>query len=210
MVLLARPAVAGDYIIVPGQRIGSVALGLSPQVVHQMLQAPQMVRRVPGGIIEESWLRQLTLAQQHSYRDKGLYWKVLFVNVYFRRGQVTQVEISSPQFHTLKGLSTNSPAGAFEKQYRAYYSSDHHDRPLQYGTLDQLGGYPGYKHVVTIEDAIQAGIAWRYGAWGDLGPDPDPGLQEVVIVHRRGQPVIREPDASNRFVVTSHDPGFEN
>lgn len=212
--LLASPAIAGDFVIVPGQRIGSVRLGLSRQAVHQVLHAPKMVRRLPGGIIEESWLSHLTFAEHQSYRVNGLYWKTFFVNVYFRREKVAQVEVNSPHFHTLNGLSTNSSTAAFKKHYRPYHSSDHQTgplkgRPLVYGTLDQSGGYPGYKHYVTIEDAIQKGIAWRYGAWGDLAPEPDPDLQEVIIVHRRGQPVILEPDAGNRFVASSHDPGFD-
>lgn len=141
--LLISPAVAGDYVIAPGQRIGSVVLGDSLQAVHQKLHAPKLVRRIPGGIIEESWTSDLTLAQQHPYKENGLYWKSFFVNVYFMRARVVQIEINSPKFHTRSSLSTKSPAAAFSKHYQPYRSSNGKSgRPLLYGTRDQEGGYP--------------------------------------------------------------------
>ncbi len=205
----AIPATAGDFLIIPGQRVGSVALGQSRTSVHGLLHAPQLVRNLPGRIIEESWVSRLSPVQQHPYENDERYWKFFFVNIYFRQGQVVQIEINSPQFRTRSGLSTNSPAALFEKRYQPYHSSDLKSGfPLMYGTRDREGGFPGYKHYVRIEDASQVGLAWRYGSWGDLAPEPDPDVQEVIIVYRPGQRAILEPDAGNRFVLTMHDVEF--
>ena len=139
---LAVPALAGDFLIIPGQRIGSVALGMRRQTVHQMLHAPQMTRRLDDGTVEDRWTTPLSKPQQRRYTNDGLYWKVNFVNVYFRQGRVAQIEVNSPQFHTRNGLSTNSPAAAFGKRYRPFHSSDDRDGiHLEYEGRDASGAF---------------------------------------------------------------------
>ena len=203
--LAVSPAFAGDFLVVPGLRIGTVVLNMSRQAIHRTLHRPRFARRLPNDIVEESWLIPLPPTQQHSYYDDGRYWKYFFVNIYFRRGHVAQVEVNSPVFKTAGDLSVNRKAVLFQREYRPYHSSNRASgEPLRYGTRDQAGGFPGYKHFVTIEDAVRDGIAWRYGSWGDLAPDPDPSHLEVIIVHPRGRRVLLESDAGNRFVLTLH------
>jgi hypothetical protein len=55
---------------------------------------------------------------------------------------------------------------------------------------------------VVYEDATARGIAWRYGAWGGLAPEPGIGQLEMVIVHRRRKSVIIDPDGGMRLVWT--------
>ncbi|MDQ3624813.1 MAG: hypothetical protein M3463_20410, partial [Verrucomicrobiota bacterium] len=63
------------------------------------------------------------------------------------------------------------------------------------------GGIPAVKHYVAYEDAADDGIAWRYGAFGNLAPDPDPADSlETIIVHAPGSPFLPDPDGSSRFV----------
>jgi len=50
---------------------------------------------------------------------------------------------------------------------------------------------------------VDEGIAWRYGAMGNLAPDPDPayaGDTETLIVHAPGKPLLPDPDGGSRFI----------
>ncbi|MBV9470004.1 MAG: hypothetical protein JO316_14670 [Abitibacteriaceae bacterium] len=198
ILLLTNSLWATDFRIIPGQRIGSITLGMSRQEVHRTLHAPNQVCRLRNGIIQESWLSRRKFSQADV--ESGLYWKWNFVTVYFRLNQVAQVEVNSPHFTTSSKLSTRKSAIDWAKQFKPLRSTNY--RRDRYDT----GGYPGAKHFMVYDDAVKRGVAWRYGVWGDLAPEPNPnGPLEVVIIHRRRQPVILDPDGGNRFVRTSPD-----
>jgi len=145
---------------------------------------------------KRNWKDWLTKAlAPKSYVEDGSYFKHDFVTVYFRHDRAVQIEASSAKFKTVQGLSTSSGAKGFQRRFSQYNSI----QPPHFHDPDS-GGCPASKHFVTYEDAKAAGIAWRYGGWGNLSPDPDPDRLEMVIVHRRGQPVIVDPDGGVRLV----------
>jgi hypothetical protein len=198
VLLLSAAAWAGDFLIVPGQRIGAVKLGMSRQAVHRALHAPDRARRIPGGIVQESWLSRRKFSQAD--RDNGIYWKWNFVTIDFERNRVIQIEVNSPRFATSSHLSTLNSATDWGKRYGPVRSK--RDR----GGNRHPDGAPGAHHFMLYIDAVQQGIAWRYGAWGDLSPEPDPDEPvELVIVHFRKGRLIPDPDGSNRFVISSAD-----
>ncbi len=195
---LTASAQANDFRIVPGQRIGAVTLGMSRQILHKSLRFPDRVRRLGNGVLQETWLSRRKTSRADW--EQGIYWKWNFLTVDFRHNRVSQIEINSPRFATFSRLSTRNSSVAWSKQFKPFRSTDD-----QRGSRDP-GGYPGTKHFMVYDDALQKGIAWRYGVWGDLAPEPDPyGLLEVVIVHPAGQQIILDPDGSNRFVFRSTD-----
>ena len=52
----------------------------------------------------------------------------------------------------------------------------------------------------------RSGVAWRYGAWGNLAPEPDPCRElEAVIIHLPNSVVVPDPDGGLRFVQTSRE-----
>lgn len=51
-------------------------------------------------------------------------------------------------------------------------------------------------------DAVPQGIAWKYGAWGNLAPDLDRPL-EAVSVHLPGQIVLLNPNDGLPFTGTA-------
>jgi hypothetical protein len=190
----AHVALAADSRIVAGQRIGFAALGMTRQQMHAALGQPDETVRLRSGIVREDWLSK-TLAPK-SYVEDGLYFKHDFLTAYFRDDRAIQIEVSSATFKTRGGLCTASSAQKFRKRYSSYTRI----HPPHFRTLHP-GGSPAPKHFVSYEDAVSAGIAWRYGAWGGLAPDPDPSSRlEIVIVHQRGEPVFVDPDGGVRLV----------
>lgn len=189
---------AGDFQIVPGQRIGTVVLGMSRQTVHHILHLPSQAHRRHDGTLQESWLSRRKISR--AAVDEGIYWKWNFVTVYFRHNRVVQVEVNSSRFTTSSKLSTKSSATKWEKAFKPFRSN------AERGTSRDLDGYPAVKHFMVYDDAVQSGIAWRYGGWANLAPDMDSdGPLEIAIVHAPGQRVIPDPDGSNRFMLTSVD-----
>ena len=117
-----------------------------------------------------------------------------FVTIYFKKRRVVQIEVSSPRFKTKEGLSARNTANTWRKHFERYRETVHGF--YQPSAL----GLPAAKHVLLFDDAIEDGITWRFGEFGNLGPDPDPdsGL-DAVSVHAPGQPVIVDPDGGSRF-----------
>ncbi|MDR3402520.1 MAG: hypothetical protein P4L99_08480 [Chthoniobacter sp.] len=193
--LVAPLATAGDFHIVPGKRLGDVVLGHTEKQIHQALGAPHTTVRLPDGLIREDWLSP-HLAPK-SYVEDGLYYQHDFVTVYFRQGRAIQAEASSPAFKTATGLTRASDG----LQFRTQYPDFHTLVPPRVSNPDP-GGCPAPKHYLAYDDVPSQGVAWRYGAWGDLAPEPNFRLLEMVIVHRRGHPVVVDPDGSIRLVWT--------
>ena len=197
--LLASVAFAGDFVVVPGQRIGSVRLGMSRTSVHALLHTPSTTHTAPHGLVLDTWLGHQLLTTDPN-GDKGL--KHDYLTVFFRRGRAVQIEVSAAKFRTASGLSTRSSADAFTKQYLNYQTPHFApDETINWdghhffeGAFDPAASSPAPKHYVVYGDAVRQGIAWKDGAWGGLAPEPDLSQQEAVIVHVPGQPVLLNPN----------------
>ena len=194
--LFASAAFAGDFVIVPGQRIGTVTLGMDRASVHALLHAPSTTHTTPHGMILDTWLNH---QQLKSYEGGKGPLKHDYLTVFFRRGHAVQIEVSAPKFKTASGLSTSSSADDFAKQYPNYLTPHFANQTGPYVnyavTGDPAASSPAGKHFISYGDAVGHGIAWKYDAWGDMSPDTDPeGSLAAVIVHVPGQTVLLNPN----------------
>jgi hypothetical protein len=195
LLLLAPAAFAGDFRIVPGQRIGSVTLGMSRASVHTLLHAPSTTRRVHG-LVVDTWLSHQLLRTSPNGNTVGL--KRDYLTVFFRNSHAVQIEVSAPKFKTADGFSTGGLGEDFGGHYSNYriphFAADPsiHFLGEEYAvTGDPAYSSPAGKHFVTYGDAVHEGIAWKAGAWGDASPKADPeGSLEAVIVHIPGNAVL--------------------
>jgi hypothetical protein len=105
MLLFMTVAVAQDYDIMPGSRIGKIEIGMSRQAVHNTLGKP---------------------TGTYALRDrgyKGEYWfssdnsNTLRV-FYDPAGRVYQVSITSSRFKTPEGLTTQSSLDEIKRHYK--------------------------------------------------------------------------------------------
>lgn len=192
--LLASAAFAGDFVIVPGQRIGTVTLGMDHASVRTLLHAPSTTHQAHG-LILDTWLSHRLLTTNPT-GERGL--KRDHLTVFFRRDHAVQIEVSSPRFKTKTGLSASSSVADFAQGY-PHFAEPHfpsrYENPFP-GFEYFLGaeGMPAPKHFVFYGDAVKRGIAWKYDAWGALAPEPGEGQQEAVIVHLPGQKVMLNPN----------------
>lgn len=198
--LRSSAAVAGDFRIVPGRRIGSARLGMTPTAVIALLHQPSTTRHAPGGLIVDTWLsHRLVTTDPNGVR--GL--KRDYLIVLFRQNQAVQIEVSSPQFTMANGLSEVSTGHGFARRFpnhrtptfpmqtALHWMGDHY----AVSQVDPEASSPAGKHFVVYGDAVHQGIAWKYGAWGDMAPEADPdGPLEAVIVHQPGQRVLLNPN----------------
>ena len=185
-------AFAGDFRIVPGQRIGTVTLGMSRPSVHALLHTPSTTHITPHGLILDTWFSHGPASNPGGSDSL----KHDYLTVFFKRGHAVQIEASAAKFRTATGLSTHSSAHDFAKQYPHFQDpyTDRNSNPYVTGNSDPSASSPAAKHVLAYGDAVGQGIAWKYGAWGDLAPEPDPSEQEAVIVHVPGQTVLLNPN----------------
>ena len=191
VLLFAPAAFAGDFLIVPGQRIGTVTLGMDRASVHTLLHAPSTTHQAHGMVLD-TWLSHGPAASP----DARYSLKHDYLTVFFRNNHAVQMEISAMKFKTANGLSTRSSARAFDKQY-PHFQEPHKQpdgNPYVWDNSDPSASSPAAKHFIAYGDAVREGIAWKYGAWGDLAPDPDPSEMESVIVHLPGQTVLLNPN----------------
>lgn len=211
--LVLPQARATDHLIVPGERVVEVKLGMAHADLLRLLGAPhrqddleQTERRgkVLGetglrnvdtdltGIRREDWITPLALP--HNLEENSSFMSD-FLTVYVRGGRVVQIELRSSQFKTRDGASTASSAKTLRKLH-----PDFLPLTLLYQHPSSMG-IPATKHFVVYEDAQMVGIAWRYGVFGNLAPDPDTsGVLETIIVHSAGTPLIPDADGGSRFV----------
>ncbi len=191
VLLFAPAAFAGDFLIVPGQRIGTVTLGMDRASVHTLLHAPSTTHQAHGMVLD-TWLSHGPAASP----DARYSLKHDYLTVFFRNNHAVQMEISAMKFKTANGLSTRSSARAFDKQY-PHFQEPHKQpdgNPYVWDNSDPSASSPAAKHFIAYGDAVREGIAWKYGAWGGLAPDPDPSEMESVIVHLPGQTVLLNPN----------------
>ena len=213
-VLLPRLRADDAWLIVPGKGIGKISLGMPQSEVCKLLGTPnmqndfEMTNRhasylkggngnvpVAAGVTQSDWttLRPAFPAEEDGSGAEAFMCD--FVTVYVRDAKVVQIEVRSPRFHLAGGLSTTRSSTDWQKQFPdTVQTLCRYDHP-------SAGGYPGTKHFVDFEDAVPAGLAWRYGWFGDAAPDGDPADPiETVIIHAPGAKLLVDPDGGSRFV----------
>ena len=197
--LLAFAAFAGGFVIVPGQRIGTVTLGMDRASVHTLLHAPSTTHQAHG-LILDTWLSR---QQSKSYEGGRGPLKYDYLTVFFRGGHAVQIEVSAAKFKTAGGLSAASSADDFAKRYPNYQTPHFAaDDAIHWvgdnfneSAFDPGASSPAGKHFISYGDAVRQGIAWKYDAWGDMSPDTDPeGSLAAVVVHVPGQTVLLNPN----------------
>lgn len=99
LALLFAAAPAHDWRIVPGQRAGRVALGMSEAQVHAAIGPPTTSYDARAGLRAEYW------TAEHTTR------------VWFEKGVVVQIAVGSPRFESDDGVSTALPAGEAVKRF---------------------------------------------------------------------------------------------
>jgi hypothetical protein len=188
-------SVASAWLIVPGQRIGKVKIGMPRQTVQQLLGTPRSSAHLQDGALLERWA-----SSKPSEKSLELFYLADFVTVYYRDGRVVQIDASSPSFKLVNGLSTLNSANDFAG---IYPTSSVWEKKLTYLHKDD-GGIPATKHFVCYDDATEKGIAWRYGWWGNLAPDGDPASPlEMISVHVPSTPALIDPDGADQFTLTT-------
>ena len=201
--LFAAAVCAGDFMIAPGQRIGTVTLGMDRTSVHTLLHTPSTTHTAPHGLVLDTWLGHQRLK---SYEGGKGPLKHDYLTVFFRNGHAVQIEVSAPKFKTASGQSTRSSGSNFAKRYPNYLTPHFAGQSGPYVdyhvTEDPNGSSPAPKHFISYGDAARLGIAWKYGGWAAGFPDIDPNNIEAVIVHVPGQAVLLNPNDGLPYSVT--------
>jgi hypothetical protein len=202
---------------VPGERIGEVRVGMAYAEVIKALGTPfheedlgkaqrtGFVRAhdtppdtsLPKltGILQDDWITPLPVSLNPDSEDPIFMCNFVTVYTDMHDGKVVQIEIRAPRFKIAEGCSSSSTALDLRKHYSHYQTTS-----CRY-VHPSSGGLPAAKHFIILEDAVAAGIAWRYGAMGDLSPDLDSGVPlETVIVHAPGKTALLDPDGGSRFI----------
>lgn len=164
----AVPAVPSSGLIVPGESIGAVRLGMSHDEVVNAI-GPAMGHYARSKRIALSFWGA---RQPHSDVD-GV------VLIFFRSGRVVQIQTDFRDYRTREGVNFQTSPETFRRHYggvREYYS----------GKQGIIGYYL---------DARSQGIALRVsGAPFGLGPPPYPGpfelMPNLIVVHPPGAKII--------------------
>jgi hypothetical protein len=190
---------AGDWVIVPGKRIGQVSIGMEHAEVLRLLGAPHREddleylstdeqKKQFAGTLRDDWITPIPIS---TYPEL----MATFVTVYVRNRSVVQVEVSARRFKTKGGLSSGSTGLEWRQQYPQFTGT------LLHFAHSSAGGWPHAKRVISFEDAVGAGVAWRYASMANLAPETDPKeTVEAVAVHAPGKPMIMDPDGGCRFI----------
>ena len=179
--VLLQASASGDWLIVPGKRIGKVTIGMEQADVIGVLGVPHhqedleetqrngsLMRSdthhspmpVLKGVLQNDWITPLALAKDlEEHRPLFMHD---FVTVYIRNSRAVQIEVRSSRFKTVDGVSTAASAAKLRKHYPRYKETVCRYRH------PSSGGIPAANHFVIYEDAVSDGIAWRYGGFGNL------------------------------------------
>ena len=203
------------WTIVPGKSIGQISLGMEHAEVLRLLGAPHRqddLEYTPDSngnsdvapniqfkaTLRDDWITPVPIpisADGSAAPEQNAFFMANFVTVYLRERRVVQIEVRVPRFRTATGLSIANTALEWRQPFPHFTVTNqrfHHT---------SAGGWPAVKHPITFEDAIDAGIAWRYGAFGDLAPETDPSQTvDVITVHAPGKPMLIDPDGGSRFI----------
>ncbi|MCA1595354.1 MAG: hypothetical protein LC772_02860, partial [Chloroflexi bacterium] len=191
--LHSAAAAGAAFTIVPGQRAGAVALGMTPAAAAHALGPPTRVRRLPAGVILETWIDHRPLPFRESAIRLAKQLKSDYVSVFFQAGRAIQIEVSAAAFTAPGGLNTDRKVSLFEKAFHPYSMFQ-----CTWKATDPGGASPACKHLLWYGDDISAGIAWKQGGWGCLAPEPHP-QPEALIVHRRGVRTLVNPNDADDY-----------
>ena len=103
--LVAVPASAQEYDVVPGQRIGWIELGMSRQTVQGKLGKPAGTYNLPDrGYRGDYWYSS----------DNSNTLRVFYNGA----GRVYQISVTSPRFNTPEGLNSRSGLNDIRRAYK--------------------------------------------------------------------------------------------
>jgi hypothetical protein len=122
-----------DDAIVPGHRIGKVALNFHRQSVHKLLGKPMGTYQLPHNLIGDYW-------QGNSGHT---------VRVFYQADKVIQVSITSPSFSTAEGLTVKSSLEDVQSHYKKL-------NKLSYFVHGSGGG------LIDYYDDVKQGIAFEF------------------------------------------------
>ncbi len=210
--VLSIPSFAADndWRIVPGKRIGRIAIGMERAQVLRLLGAPNREDDLDylndngqkleylnekregeyAGILRDDWTQPLPLTKG----EDASRTMADFVSVYFRNLRVVQIDEDVPRFKTTDGLSCINTGIQWRKRCPKYAESFH-----KFYHQSQYG-WPAAKIFTDYDDVVSDGVAWYFSVMGDLAPDPDPHSSVAVVVHEPGKPVIIDPDGGGRYI----------
>lgn len=177
-------APSANFLISPGQGIGKIKLATQRDAVHQLLGKPNESHHWATGLIEDRW-------QSHKMRDNQDHLADL--KVIYSAGQVIQIEVSSSQFATAEGFSTDHTL----KEARQVYGQLH-VAAYDYEQKDEAGNSQG-GDVRYYYDSVPRGIAFTLGIQDSF----DSSVKfDAIIVHTAGKPVVPDVGGTPQ---TPHD-----
>jgi len=177
--------VAPAFLIVPGERIGKVAIGDNQEAVHKRMGKPNKVLvnvKAQLALHDEDYpeLDQWQKSLEQSSRNVTIeIWKrpkaAGSFKVVYERGVARQISVSLNGYSTSDGLSVASTFADFEKKYK-------NPRDFAYVLVpdEQLGLSATLE---TMKDYVSDGLALFSGVY--FGPSA-PEDVDTVIVHQAG------------------------
>jgi hypothetical protein len=182
--MMPARAVGVAWQIVPGQRIGHVHIGDTRTAVHHALAAPDVVRPLGGGLVQERWLSKPVNPSSRAQPPD-------YVTVYFQNGVTRQVEVSSWHFEAAGALSTLSRFHDLEAAYP----------PTRHLITSFSPSRAGVALRMFYDDDTHHGIAWKGAIESGMIPDITGDLQlESLIVHGVNKYVIPDPGGHGNIV----------
>jgi hypothetical protein len=176
------------WAIAPGRAIGALQLGMTADDARRAAGAPDHTI-VAGDTTALVWLGDVAEdGDGYDVHQPGYAPLHDTVVALVQGGHVVQLEASSPRFHTDDGVITTAS------------TVDALTRALRYGETSSWlvasseSSSPASKHYVWLDDDPGAGVAVKYGAWGNLAPEPDTSNRpEAILVHVPHQPLVADP-----------------
>lgn len=168
-------AASSATLVVPGESVGRVKLGMTRAQVRKQLGVPSRTVRWKSGETQDTWLG----ASKKSDGTKIEEFERRFLNVISRRDRAIQIEFNSPTFRTRDGISINSTLAQFRARY---------PRPRAQSLLyadPEGGGYIGYYY-----DSVRRGLAFQFGAQDSFDSRVKP---DSLRVHAAGRRVLPDP-----------------
>jgi len=173
-----KPAEADNYLIVPGQSIGTVKIGARRTTVLKQKGKPDSTVWVRKHWRQDSWT--------HRGMINGGDEMTLFTRVLYHYRRVVQIETNEPKFATKENISTdigNGPATQREtyKELRwSVYRSKRRGTDIYY------------------HEGVKRGLSFLYVQKGLKGGTLVSGVEHALVVHRKGVRPFRMP--GSRFV----------
>lgn len=131
-----------EYLIIPGESIGKIALGMNPYEVEKKLGEPDLQDAAMG----KAWLTWRGERDMHN-NETALNIYVAFKDNSMKEKVVKQVRVTSSAFHTADSMRVY----ASMEQIRNHFPE-----------IEAVGEYKSDGRTFTVYDAIQKGIAFDF------------------------------------------------